>query len=258
MKNSLLTMIIIILTPLCLQAQGFWSGKKAAIALTYDDGLVSHREIAIPQLDKKGFKGTFFLYGQTLSAEDIPEWEIVSRNGHELGNHTVYHPCSGRNENTLPCSSLDDYSVQTILREIAVMNQFLYAIDGNTARTFAYPCGNTTVSDGDFSEPLNKSGLVSFARGGDGDPLITDINSLNLFKVPTLAAETGESSERLIDFVKNVVKNGGLGVFVFHGVGGDYLDISAEVHQELIDYLDENSSDIWVAPFIEVMKRIDN
>ena len=257
MKYSLLTLIIIILTSLCLQAQGFWpDNKKAAIVLTYDDGLASHRQIAIPQLDGKGFKGTFFLYGQTLSAEDIPEWRIISRNGHELGNHSVYHPCAGRNEKTLPCSSLDDYSVETILREISVMNRFLYAIDGDTVRTFAYPCGNTIVSDGDFSEPLKMSGLACFARGGGGDQLITDLRGLNFFKVPTLAAKTGESSERLIDFVKNTVNNGSLGIIVFHGVGGDYLDVSAEVHQELLDYLDENSPDIWVAPFIEVMKHI--
>jgi Predicted xylanase/chitin deacetylase len=256
-KCFLLIMFFIMLNIMCLHAQSFWpDNKKAAIVLTYDDGLASHRKIVIPQLDAKGFKGTFYLYGQTLSVEDMPEWRIVSRNGHELGNHSVYHPCSGRNEKTLPCSSLDDYSVETILREISVMNGFLYAIDGNTVRTFAYPCGNTTAGGDDFSEPLRSSGLVCFARGGGGDPLIADIKSMNFFKVPTLSANTGESSDRLIDFVKNVVKNGGVGVFVFHGVGGDYLDISAEVHQEFIDYLDENSSDIWVAPFIEVMKHI--
>lgn len=44
-----------------LQAQISWpAGKKAAVILTYDDGLRSQRDIVMPQLEAKGFRGTFF------------------------------------------------------------------------------------------------------------------------------------------------------------------------------------------------------
>ncbi len=250
--------ILACLISYAVQAQIKWpDGKKAAIVLTYDDGLASHRNIVVSQLDKKGMKGTFFLYGQTISWRDMPEWKRISSSGHELGNHSVYHPCLEITKESNPCTSLEYYTVQTMLREIAVMNQFLYGIDGrDTIRTYAYPCGQTITGGEDYSVPLERSGLISFARGGGGNPVITDLEQLNHFKVPALAANTGESSERLINFIEEVVRQGGLGVFIFHGVGGDYLDISAEVHQEIIDYLDDHASDIWVAPFREVMEYI--
>lgn len=239
------------------QAQMKWpEGKKAAIMLTYDDGLASHRNIVVPQLDKKGFKGTFYLYGQTLTWQDIPEWRKISRTGHELGNHSVYHPCMGNNKDATLCTSLEYYTVKTMLREIAVMNQFLYSIDGDTVRTYAYPCGQTEAGGEDYSVPLGQSGLAMFARGGGGDPLITDFEHLNFLRIPGNAAKTGESADRLIDFVKKVVENKGMGVLIFHGVGGDYLDISAETHQELVDYLAKHSADIWVATFREVMEYV--
>jgi hypothetical protein len=142
-----------------------------------------------------------------------------------------------------------------MLREIAVMNQFLYSIDGDTIRTYAYPCGQSETGDGDYSVPLGQSGLIRFARGGKRDPVITDFDRLDRFHVPALAAMAGDSSAWLIDFCKKVSEKQGLGIFLFHGVGGDYLDISAETHRELLDFLAEHT-DIWVAPFREVMAYV--
>jgi len=51
-----------------------------------------------------------------------------------------------------------------------------------------------------------------------------------------------------------VQAKGGLGVFMFHGVGGDYLTNSAEAHQGLLNYLKAHP-EIWVAPFQTVMDR---
>jgi peptidoglycan/xylan/chitin deacetylase (PgdA/CDA1 family) len=228
-------------------------GKTCAIVLTYDDGLPSHLQTAIPQLDGKGFKGTFYLYGQTVARENIAEWRKISRNGHELGNHSLYHPCSGKKDGAFPCSSLEDYTTAAMLREIAVMNQFLYSIDGDTVRSYAYPCGQSGTGDGDYALPLGQSGLIRFARGGNGNPVITDFERLDPFHVPALAAMTGEPADRLIDFCRTVAERKGLGILLFHGIGGDYLDISAETHQELLDYLAAHTN-IWVAPFREVME----
>ena len=78
-----------------LQAQIKWpEGKKAAVILTYDDNLKSHHEVVMPQLEAKGFRGTFFLYGYPMKAEDIPQWRDVSKRGHELGNHSMFHQCA--------------------------------------------------------------------------------------------------------------------------------------------------------------------
>jgi peptidoglycan/xylan/chitin deacetylase (PgdA/CDA1 family) len=76
--------------------------SKAIICLTYDDGLETQLSNAIPQLDAAGIKATFFLNSiQGSSQSDVigqtPEavsgWVNAARNGHELANHTLFHPC---------------------------------------------------------------------------------------------------------------------------------------------------------------------
>ncbi len=108
-----------------------WPGnKKAAIVLTYDDALQSQLDIAIPQLNSFHFKGTFFLTG-TLTEKDIVRWRNAAKNGHELGNHTLFHPCSG---SVIPSAShyrSETYSAAIILREISVMNNFLFEMITN-------------------------------------------------------------------------------------------------------------------------------
>jgi hypothetical protein len=42
---------------------------------------------------------------------------------------------------------------------------------------------------------------------------------------------------------------------MFHGVGGDYLSVSAEAHRGLLRYLEAHADEIWVAPFQQVMQR---
>ena len=39
----------------------WYNFKKGAICLTFDDGHQSHIDIAIPELNKRGIPGTFFL-----------------------------------------------------------------------------------------------------------------------------------------------------------------------------------------------------
>ena len=46
-------------------------------------------------------------------------------------------------------------------------------------------------------------------------------------------------------------------MFQFHGVGGDYLQVSAKAHQALIDYLVAHP-DIWVGIFQEVMAYVSS
>jgi peptidoglycan/xylan/chitin deacetylase (PgdA/CDA1 family) len=74
-------------------AMPWLDGKQAAIVLTYDDALRSHLEVALPQLDATGLKGTFFLSG-TLPQEDVERWRKAAAAGHGLGNHSVLHPCA--------------------------------------------------------------------------------------------------------------------------------------------------------------------
>lgn len=224
--------------------------KKAAIVLTYDDALKTQLDTAVPQLRRAGLKATFFLTSD-LDYNMLPRWRKLAKEGFELGNHTLFHPCMNGEDN--PVSS-DHYTPGQMMREIDAMNRMLFAVDGKTSRTYAYPCTETTVGGQDYVDTLRRYGLIKYARvGGDTGAVITDPVKLNPLLVPALGLEDHTPVDVLIGFVKMVEDSGGMGVIMFHGIGGDYITTDTDVHQKLVDYLVERRSEIWVGTFQEVM-----
>jgi len=139
-------------------------------------------------------------------------------------------------------------------REIEVMNRMLFAVDGQTNRTYAYPCTETTVNGQDYVDTLRRYGLIKYARvGGDTGAVITNPATLDPLRVPALGLEDHTPADAVIGFVKSVEDSGGMGVIMFHGIGGDYITTDTDVHQRLVDYLVEHRSSIWVGTFREVM-----
>src|SRR5690349_20495553 len=125
------------------QGQNIWNNKKCAVALTYDDALDVDLDHAIPALDSIGLKATFYLSGYSGALSNrMDEWRSISKNGHELANHTLYHPCAGNRpgrEFVTVDYDLNNYTFRRLADEIKMTNTVLKAIDGKTKRTFAYP-----------------------------------------------------------------------------------------------------------------------
>lgn len=243
---------LLALTALTVQAQKIeWpQHKKAVIILTYDDALLSQLDVAVPQLERAGFKATFFLTAD-LNYNTIPRWRALSQQGFELGNHTIFHPCLPGENNAVSSASYTPYGM---IREIDYMNDFLFAVDGKMRRPFAYPCAETLAGGKDYVDTLRKYGLSSYARaGGDSSAVITDFKHLDKLRVPSYGLDGGETGAQLIAFVKAVQQKGGMGVIMFHGIGGDYITVSAEAHQQLLDYLKKNELTIWITTFQTAM-----
>jgi peptidoglycan/xylan/chitin deacetylase (PgdA/CDA1 family) len=260
MKRLLRFSALLALATASVAAEFSWpaEGQKSAIVLTYDDALHSQLDIAIPQLEAANLRGTFFLDGD-LTPDDMLRWRQAQARGHELGNHSMFHPCprvmlpDRRNYFT------ENYDADRMLAEIAAMNNVLFGIDGRNTRTYSVPCSQTLLADGDYVEALRRSGLVKHARtGGDQwNSVIKDVPALDLFRVPSYGPVNRPGATELIAYVDRVRAAGGIGVFQFHGVGGDYLDVSAEAHRELIEHLRKHP-DVWVATFREVMDYVSS
>ena len=98
-------------------------GKKMALSLTFDDARLSQIDTGIPLLDKYGVKATFYISpGSMLKRTD--GWKKAALNGHDIGNHSVYHPCSGnfawsRNK------ALEEYSLQKMKTELDSANRLI-------------------------------------------------------------------------------------------------------------------------------------
>lgn len=255
-KVLILVVFLGIELPLVAQPIKWPEGKKAAVVLTYDDGLNSQLDIAIPQLDIFGFKGTFFLYGY-LPEKRFADWKAVSDRGHELGNHSLYHPCKGNGSKRESSRFLSDsYDVPSIIREIGMMNKLLFAISEKVPKSYAYPCSETTVGGVDYVDSLKESGLLTFARTGGNQSVISDFSNLEFFKIQSYSVKEGTASSMLIEKAEETINQAGLSVYIFHGIGGDYLSVGSNEHLKLLKYLDAHSDEIWVATFSEVMEYI--
>lgn len=245
-------------TDLSAQQEEFeWpDGKKAAVCMSYDDGIASQLDYAIPDLNASGFRGTFYLTGSNLYPESIEGWREAVGQGHELGCHTLFHPCSGEFDWVPEEYKAENYTIRRILDELKVMNQFLYAVDGKQKRSYAYTCYETEVGGISFIDTLSRSGLFVGARGGSNE--MVSPRDMKLFDIPSLSITDELPFEQVIEYVESTIAKGSVAVFTFHGVGGDYITTSREYHQRIIDYLKANEEDLWVAPLVEIAKHLSS
>jgi sialate O-acetylesterase len=234
------------------QDKAVWHDKRCAVALTYDDALNVHLDNVVPLLDSLGLKGTFYLSGFFPAfRERVTEWKSVAGKGHELGNHTLFHPCTGKlpgREWVQPDYDLGNYTMQRLVDEIKMASTLLEAIDGKTKRSFAYPCGDTKIGDSSYVGKIKEDFFA--ARGVKGE--MPRINEIDLYNVGSYMIN-GQSGEELIDLVKQAMTSHALIVFLFHGVGGEHsLNISLSDHRKLLHFLKQNEKDIWTAPFLDI------
>jgi peptidoglycan/xylan/chitin deacetylase (PgdA/CDA1 family) len=228
-----------------------WPGNiRTAVSLSYDDALNSQLEHAVPALEKHDFRASFYLIVAADSVrERMSEWRDLANRGHELGNHTIYHACSG----SLPDrdwvsedNDLDNRSIEQIRSEVLAANTFLQALDGLTERTFTPPCDDLIVKDGNYLPAVSQYFVAIKGQN----------NGMREGSSP-LYAPTGESGQELIDYVKKNTKDGMLLNILFHGVGGDYLSVSAEAHDELLHFLAANRDIYWTDTYINIMRYVN-
>ena len=252
--NLLIFTLIVLSFSTEINAQFKWpNGAKAAVVFTYDDGLDCHLDIAVPQLDEFGFKGTFFCTGSSQSLYNrTEEWREIAKNGHELGNHTLFHPCDGKIHDWIkPEYDLNNYTLEQILAELKTANTLLKAIDGKTERTFGYTWSNFMAGGEDFSDDIESMFVGARCDG----PIPKTMDDYNDYKTPSRGVQN-YSTEELIAFANTAKENGTIAIFMFHSVGGGYLNVGSKEHLALLKYIKENEDDFYCASFIEVMKYI--
>jgi peptidoglycan/xylan/chitin deacetylase (PgdA/CDA1 family) len=241
------------------------TGVSGAVCLTYDDGLDSHLDFAAPDLEATNLRGTFYVTGHSESLKTrLNEWRELARGGHEIGNHSLFHPCLGiangeRREWVSPERDLRSYTVREIVEELRTANTLLTAVDGRTRRSYAYTCTDETAGGKSYVAEVKSlfpsarvgGASLSTAAAGAGSPDPSNIRSLDLHRVPSwMVVDT--TADEMIAFVEQVAGAGGLAVLMFHGIEADYLTVARREHRRLLEYLDENRDRLWTDTFLTV------
>jgi len=232
-----------------------WQGKKCAVVLTYDDAIDQQLDNAVPVLDSLGLKATFYVTAFSHSVQTrMNEWKKLATEGHELGNHTLYHPCIGGvgREWVRPEYDMRNYTVQRMVDETRMTNVFLQALDGNTRRTFAFTCGDMKIGDSSFIGAMKNDFAAARAVRNE----MHKISEVDLYNVDCYGVN-GETAAQMIEWVQAAMKTNSLLVILFHGVGGgNALNVTPAAHSAFLHFLKENEKDIMIAPMITVAEHI--
>jgi peptidoglycan/xylan/chitin deacetylase (PgdA/CDA1 family) len=212
-----------------------WNGYKAALSLTYDDGDPIHLDVAIPEMNKRGLHGTFYLITGKLSR--IDDWKKAVAAGQEIGNHTVTH------RHTSELTPADEKN------EVVDAKQKLQSLFNVPVLTLAYPYVEISPGLRKWVEAENFA-----ARGGGGNGYLTPDMDPDWFNIPSQVTMTSYAYETYKNWVDQDLSSGAWTVLMIHAIEGSnwYQPITKETYLKLLDYLVQNKKDLWVAPFGEV------
>jgi peptidoglycan/xylan/chitin deacetylase (PgdA/CDA1 family) len=212
-----------------------WDGHKAATSLTFDDSDPSHLDVAIPELNQRHLKATFFLIANRTDRKD--EWRKILQAGHEIGNQTLDHKHAGE------LSPLEE-EAQVVGARNVLQKEF-----GVPVETFAYPY--TEITPG-LKEWVGKNHLL--ARGGYGKTyVLTPLMEPDWMDIPSRGTQTKLPFAAYQGWIDESVKKGGWLVWRIHGLEGTpwgYEPISKKTFERILDAI--GSRDIWVGTFLEV------
>jgi peptidoglycan/xylan/chitin deacetylase (PgdA/CDA1 family) len=228
-------------------AQGFtWpDGKKMALSLTFDDARLSQPDTGIPLLDKYGVKATFYISpGNMMNRLDA--WKLAVRNGHEIGNHSVLHPCSG-NFTWSRSKALEDYTLDRMKAELDSANSLIKETLGVDAVSFAYPCGQTFTGRGIIVQsyvPLIAS-LFESGRGwlneAPNDPSYCDLSQLNATELD------GKSFEQILKTIETAKAGGSWLILAGHEMNVEGNQTSRlETIEAICKYASDPANGIWI------------
>jgi len=233
-------------------------GARAAVSLSYDDALPCHHAVVAPALEEHGLRGTFYAPFRDDLVVHTAAWREMAARGHELGNHSLFHPCRREPPITgdwlAAWNNLVQFDLARLRGELSAANFMLTLLDGRTDRTYGNTCHHTTIGPADAQQSMAPvlSELFVAARGAltnrPTDPRAADLHNLGT---------TGADGKRFADWravVDEAIATGGYVLLTFHGVGDGWqrLQVDREDHRLLLAYLQERQDQLWTAPVRDV------
>ena len=244
-----------------------WSKERAdfkwpesflgAVSLTFDDARPSQIDNGMPVLNRYGLKASFYVSLDRLMPMR-EHWQEVAGFGHEIGNHTLNHPCSGNFDFSRE-RALEEYSLAQMDDELTRSDSLIEEALDVVPRTFAYPCGQTYVGRGSRTEsyvPLIAQRYLAgrvYMSETCNVPGFLDLAQLFAFPFDTAPLEV------MIGLIEAAVDEGGWIIFCGHDVGlGGSQSIDTAKLEQVCDYLVEHRTTIWTDTVCSIAEYVRN
>lgn len=237
MKRFLLSVLCLIsVTAVCginrssdtIYVAKYKADKLCAISYTFDDGLEEHFTLVFPRFEELGFRGTFWINGNTINNDELKRTEkprvswvnlkVMAEHGHEISNH-------GWSHKSLPRCTPEEVRV-----EIERNDSIILAKTGERPVTYCY-AGNAKNQEIIRMASLNRVGTRTkqFAMG---------------------SRSTVENLESMVD---TLLATHDWSVAMIHGITYGYDAFKSDTilwtHLEKVKQLEDK---IWIATFKDV------
>ena len=237
-------------------------GQRCAVSLTYDDGLPIHYDLVGPLLEHYGLRGTFYVPAASDVRVHPMRWRLLGRRGHELGNHSLFHPCTRLPERESwlePWQDLRSYTLHRLREELATANLILQLLDGQKERTYGNTCCETEVGRDDARASMAPvlQELFVAARGPLNGCVVDVRQPVDLHHLGHFSGD-GLTFEAIKAEIESAAEIGGWTVWMMHGVGADThgLYIEPAEHEKLVQWLGTHKELVWTAPLVKIAQHV--
>lgn len=225
--------------PLTVRVAPYYQGRKAALSLTFDDGLQEHYTLLRQELNSRGLRATFAIIGSKvggvmhssqdkamgISGTPCMTWQMIQRlaaDGHEIGSHGWEH------------KNVTKLSAEQLRYEVQHNDSIIMMHTGRFPMSYFYP-GNQ-----------KDSVTIAFCERG---------------RAGSRTFQTSIGSKRntmwLRQWVDGLVEQRKWGIGMTHGITTDYDHFTdPQVLWSFLDYVVACKNNLWVAPFSEVASYI--
>jgi hypothetical protein len=218
--------------------------KMAAYSIGGDDSLRSQLYFAIPEMDRRGIRGTWWVNpgrgGSTnFKKQDdawancwiacYEDWKAAASRGHDFANHTMHH--------------LGAASYTQAEQEISQTARAIWEANPRQRLQLFLRGGGTTwgISEDELIEILNKYDCVQGRGGGIEDP----------------TWEVNPSAATLRRYVDAAIREKSWHLVAFHGIGPNCEwggPVDGEAFIALLDYVVEKRPFVWCGTHTEIHK----
>jgi len=231
------------------------AGIQMALSLTFDDARTSQVEKGIPLLDKYGISGTFYVSPGAM-LERVEDWRAAERTGHDIGNHTLVHPCSG-NFPWARDKALEDYTLEKMAGELDSASRLIQSVLGIWPSAFAYTCGQTFVGSGVNTQSYVPLVAARFETGrdwmneGPNDPVYCDLARLNGTELD------GKSFGEALQLIEEARAQGAWLVFAGHEMNDEGIQTSLlSTIDSICRYASDPANGIWIDNVTRIGKYV--
>lgn len=233
------------------QAFSWPDGKRVAVSLSFDDARSSHLTTALALFDRLETRVTFYVNPRHMQGGEAA-WRAAAARGYEIGNHTDSHPCTA-NFSFSRTNALEDYTLDSMARELDASSARIEAITGVKPRTFAYPCGQKWIGRGASTRSYVPLIAERYLLGrGFRDEVANDPARMDPAQAMGIDSD-GLSFDEMKTLVETAAAESRWLIFAGHEVGSAGRQTTrVDALEPLIRWMKTPASGVWLAPVSEI------